>query len=137
MIKKIRYLIITLQVLLLACNESPPKESEIVGDWLGADNAKFSVARDGSFFAENLPADIFFIEPKLRGSKFEGTGSWIIRKGQSQWEMYLHFNKVSLDFKGYEIPLLLDKEQISGDAQWYIFLWKEEEGGERFELHKK
>jgi hypothetical protein len=132
MMNKLKYLFISLPFLFFECRNVQPAEPAIIGTW-SSDNAVFVFEENGLFSAENLPSGIFFIEPKARQGQFSGKGKWKFRMVQDDWEIYLHFDEISNDYKGYETSLLLSKGR---DGQWNIFLWKEEEGGERYEFHK-
>jgi hypothetical protein len=54
-------------------------------------------------------------------------------------EVYLDFNKVSVNKNGCAFPLLIARssDKSENKSPWYLFVWKEEEGGERYEFLKE
>lgn len=118
----------------VGCVGSSPAKSEIIGTWVSSDGAILKIMEDGSFSSQFLPSKIFYWNGEFT-QKINGYGKWEIRKGQTNWELYLNFKEYSGNDgnKGYGLPLLISKENSS----WYLFLWEEEEGGLQYKFLRR
>ena len=126
--------------LLQACGGKEPTRSDIIGRWESAGNAEFIFNRNGTFTGKLVPSEFGFMpSDSLQNVKFNGNGKWELRKGSSHWEVYVDFDKVSVNKNGCAFPLLIAGENgvLDNKPPWYLFVWKEEEGGERYKFIKK
>jgi len=123
-----------------ACSGKDPQYNEVVGTWTNPDGATVVLVDNGEFTAKSFPAE-YVLLPKdsFRNQKFDGSGKWTLRKGQAQWEVYLDFNRFSNQKYACSFPLLVSGEKgvLENEPPWHLFLWKGEEGGERYTLDKK
>ncbi len=128
-----------LSIFFQSCNGEEPSIKEIAGVWNNADGAQIHLKEDGTFIGKNLPSQLFFAATNEYNDKqFKGTGNWIIRKEQSFWEVQLNFKETSNQHYRYGHSVLISGEKgiLENHPPWYLFLWKEEQGGERYEFKK-
>lgn len=127
-------------VFFQACSGKDPQRNEIVGTWTNPEGAVVVLVDNGEFTAKSFPAE-YVLLPKdsFRNQKFDGSGKWTLRKRQAQWEVYLDFNRFSDQKYACSFPLLVagKKGVLENEPPWYLFLWKGEEGGERYTFEKK
>lgn len=134
-----------LSMLFHSCKSSEKglTQNDLIGTWVSSENAEFIFNGDGTFTGSQIPAEFgFFPIDTFRNVKFNGSGKWELRKaeGAIDWEVYLNFNKVDVKGKnGCVFSLLVGGEKgiMENKPPWYLFVWKGEEGGERYEFHKK
>lgn len=134
-----------LSILFHSCNSSENEltQNEIIGTWVSSDKAEFVFNGDGTFTGNLIPAEFcFFPIDTFRNVKFSGSGKWELRKGEgvADWEVYLNFSMVDVKGKnGCVFPLLVGgkKDIMENKPPWYLFVWKGEEGGDRYEFHKE
>jgi hypothetical protein len=129
-----------LSFLLQACSSKKPIQDDIVGRWKTSDGAGFQFNKDGSFTAKSFPAEaVFHLDSQFTNVKFDGSGKWMLGKGDGQWEVYLDFQQVSNNKCKSSFPLLIagKKGVLDNKPPWYLFVWKEEEGGDRYEFAKQ
>jgi hypothetical protein len=129
-----------ISIFFQACSGKEPQHNEVVGTWTNPDGATVVLVDNGEFTAKSFPAE-YVLLPKdsFRNQKFDGSGKWTLRKGQAQWEVYLDFNRFSDRKYACSFPLLVagKKGVLENEPPWYFFLWKEEEGGQRYTFDKK
>jgi hypothetical protein len=115
------------------------KPSDLIGNWRMTDEGiqrlnlkqvrpKFSLSSDGSLTAENVPSSAFGDSNSWK-SMYSGTGTWTIpvtRRTQG-------FASVVLNFKqtGPNQPTGLSLQIDKDSSGLYVFVWLDEEGGER------
>ena len=131
-----------LSLFFYSCGSSPaPTQNEIFGKWGSSDGATINFNKDGSFSGVSIPAQFGFFPPdSFRTKKFSGRGNWEMKKGETYWEISLNFKQVSISGKnGCSFPIMIAGRNgvLENKPPWYLFLWKEEEGGERYEYMKK
>jgi hypothetical protein len=133
-------LVAIFSLLFQACGGKDPALSDIIGRWQSSDGAMFVFNKDGTFREKSFLAE-FVLLPKneYKNVRFDGTGTWLFRKGSSNWEVYIDFKEVSNKKCSSAFPLLIAKENgiLENKPPWYLFVWKEEEGGERYKFIKK
>ena len=123
-----------------ACGGKDPQHNDVVGTWKNPDGATVTLIDNGEFTARSLPAEYVLLpRDSFRNQKFDGSGNWTLRKGQAQWEIYLDFNKFSDQKYACSFPLLISGEKgvLENTPPWQLFLWQEEEGGQRYTFNKK
>jgi hypothetical protein len=133
-------LVAIISLLLQACGGKEPLRSDIIGTWKGSDGAMFVFNEDGTFTEKSFPAEFVLLpKNKYKNVIFDGSGKWLIRKGSSNWEVYVDFKQVSDKKCSSAFPLLIAGENgaLDNKPPWYLFVWKEEEGGERYKYLKK
>jgi hypothetical protein len=126
--------------MFIGCGVESPTRDELAGIWASEDSASLDLHLDGTFKGNALPAEVFFIpSSNYEGKKFSGDGKWLIRKGQTHWEVYLDFINVSDPKYLSSHPVLIcGSGLLETKPPWLnLFLWKEEEGGDRYEFKKK
>jgi hypothetical protein len=133
-------LFIMLSFLLQGCEGQKPAREDIVGKWKSPDGAVFEFDKDGSFIAKSFPAEVVFhLDRQFTNIRFDGSGKWVLRKGDTHWEIYLDFQQVSNKECKSVFPLLISGENgtLENKPPWYLFVWKGEEGGERYIFKKQ
>lgn len=118
-----------------------PKKDEMIGVWVSSDGAKLSIDDDGTFTGESLPAEYFSFytnKETVSGKKVKGTGKWRLEKNQGIWEVKLDFEEMNGIKKGGSYFVLVSGTgTLENNPPWYLFEWKEEEGGPRYKFEKK
>ncbi len=127
-----------LSIFFQGCSGQEPTKEDVVGIWSNPDGSYIELKSDGNFIATNLSTKYFTLD-EYKGEKFNGIGNWTLKKGKSFWEIYLGFNEISDKHYSYGHTILISGENgiLENKPPWYLFLWKEEEGGDRYEFHKK
>ncbi|MBP9705229.1 MAG: hypothetical protein KBD79_10780 [Chitinophagales bacterium] len=136
-------LIILFPFLFIGCGGSVPAKNEITGIWFNADGAQLILKDDGTFTATSIPAELFFHD-EYEGEKFGGNGKWTIEKERKSWDQIpwkvdLDFTETSNRHYRYGHSLLISGSNfLENKPPWRnLFLWKGEEGGERYEFKRK
>ncbi len=127
--------------LLQACGgySKGPTQNDIIGSWRNPDGAEFVFNTDGTFSGKRIPTKLgFMTTDSLKNKKFNGSGKWVLRKGSTHWEVNVDFDKVDNGKNGCVFPLLISRENevLENQPPWYLFIWEEEEGGERYKFSK-
>jgi len=137
-------IVIILSIFFQACKsqikEQVPTSENILGTWKSSENAEVIFDKNGTFTGSLIPAEFgFFPADSFKNVKFSGSGKWTLRKGNTNWEIYLDFDKVNINKGGCAFPLLISGESgiLENKSPWYLFIWKEEEGGERYKFLKQ
>ncbi len=116
---------------------------EISGKWASSDGAILILKPNGTFSAEGFPDCIFNLS-RDSVTRFGGYGVWDIKNTGSSWNRASWV--VELDYKkqtnfkyGAEEHLLISGSGFTENAPpWNnLFIWKVEEGGDRYEFYKK
>ncbi len=131
--------IVILSFLLQACGGQLPTQKDVPGKWESAKGSEFIFNENGTFTAKSIPTEFGFLpSDSLQNIKFDGVGKWEFRKGNSDWEVSVDFDKTSVD-KTCTFPLLIAGEKgiLDNKPPWYLFVWKGEEGGERYSFRKQ
>jgi hypothetical protein len=132
-------LMIISSIFFQSCNGKDPIQNDIVGIWHSPDGCVLDFRKNGTFAVTYFPAE-FVLLPKNEYKKlrFDGTGTWLLRSVNSNWEVYLDFKQVSDKRCSSAFPLLIAGEKgiWENKPPWYLFVWKEEEGGERYTFTK-
>ena len=133
-------LVAIFSLLLQACGGNEPTRKDIIGSWKSSVGAMFVFNEDGTFTEKLFPAE-FVLLPRneYKNVRFDGSGKWLLRKGSSNWEVYIDFEQVSDKRCSSAFPLLITGENrvLDNKPPWYLFVWKEEEGGERYKFIKE
>ncbi|MGN6713894.1 hypothetical protein [Anaerocolumna jejuensis] len=142
-----RVIIITvlmLPIIFQACNSNSqvkdPKQIDVVGTWENPDGAMFIFKEDGTFSGTSFPAEFVLLpRDEYKNVRFDGNGKWALRKGNTNWEVFIDFKQVSDKRCSSAFPLLIAGESgiLENKPPWYLFVWKEGEGGERYEFLKQ
>jgi len=136
---KIIKLIAMLSILLQACGGKEPTQNDVVGKWKSANGAEFVFNEDGTFTAKQIPTEFGYMpSDSLQNMKFDGSGKWKFKKENAYWEAYVDFDTVNVN-KTCTFPLLIAGENgvLDNKPPWYLFVWKGEEGGERYKFSKQ
>lgn len=140
--KNIRFVNIALVALSFffhSCNSAVPTEKDIIGEWISGDGAKLRFKANGTFEGEMLPGEHFFGQTQeYKGKKVHGSGKWLLKKGQGWWEISMNFNKILNQEDEFDTQILISGSSglLSQNPPWYLFEWKDEEGGERYMFKK-
>lgn len=131
-----------LSLLLQACGGQNPTQMDIIGKWESSDGASFSFTKDGEFSGTFLPGQYFTFftsEKEVQGKRIEGKGHWKLTKGQQFTEIRLSFDTINQQpILGLYTLLMAGKNGIlDNKPPWYLFVWEEEEGGERYKFTKR
>lgn len=129
-----------LSIFLEACNGNNPHRNDIIGSWISSDKAELIFNENGSFTGDSIPTKFgFMASDSIAQRRFSGSGKWTLRKGQAQWEVYLDFDHASVGRNGCAFTVLISGEKgiLENNPPWHLFLWQEEEGGQRYEFRKK
>ena len=129
-----------ISIFFQACSGKDPKHNDIIGTWVSSDKEKLVFNNGGTFIGDSIPTRFgFMANDSIAQPKFNGSGNWELRKGQAQWEVYLDFNKASVGKNGCAFPVLISGSNgaFENSPPWHLFLWQEEEGGQRYEFKKK
>jgi hypothetical protein len=114
-----------------SCNSKYPTDGNIIGIWHAKDGAEIEFSKDGSFYSKNLPVDLFLPFSKdYQNRLFNASGNWKLVKDQGSWI-------VLLDFKEQQCRsyiLISGSGIFENRPPWYLFVWEEEEGGDRFKF---
>jgi len=134
------YLMVIVSLFLQASCGREPVCNDIIGIWKNPDGAEFIFDKNGAFSGKKIPSQFGFMPiDSLKNKNFNGSGKWTLKKGSANWEVYVEFDKVSVNKNGCAFPLLLAGENgiLANKPPWYLFVWKEEEGGERYKFAKQ
>lgn len=131
-------------IFFQACN-SQMKDSdkiEIVGIWKSSDVAILTLNKDSTFVGKSLPAEFFTFftsRQEVEGKKVNGSGKWRIEDGQGLKEVKLDFREMNNEkiYGNYSVLIAGKTGVLENQPPWYLFVWKEEEGGERYEFLKQ
>lgn len=137
--KIISFLSLILMFLFQGCTGKEPAKEEIIGTWVASDGGQFQFNEDGTFTGKSLPVDLLWL-PDYKGQELNGNGTWKIQKGQGRWEIYLGFDRTTIDNlrDGFGTRLYISGEGLlENNPPWKLFLWKGEEGGERYTFTKE
>jgi len=135
-----------LSILFQACNnDNEVKDTmqiDIVGSWKSSDGAMLIINKDSTFTGKSLPAEFFSFftsKQEVQGKKVEGSGKWKIEKGQGFKKVKLDFRKMNNEniYGNYSVLIAGKNGILENKPPWYLFVWKEEEGGERYEFLKQ
>jgi hypothetical protein len=129
--KAMSLLCVVLAMALFACSKSPTT-ADLIGTWGNADGGRIVLSENGQFTASALPKAIFWRTDE-RAPSLNGKGQWKISKGRAYWEVRLRFEELSGDPASLEIVALVSGAGRSA----YLYQWRDEEGGARYELERK
>lgn len=123
------------------CLGSIPSRDEMVGSWMSSDSAKLIIFQDGTFTSRSLPAEYFSFYVKKQeviGKKIDGKGKWKLENDQGSWEVKLEFEEINKtrELGFYFVLVARNNSIIEQKPSWYLFLWKQEEGGDRYKFKK-
>lgn len=123
-------------IILCSCGNKRPTHESVIGTWLNADGAQLVLKPNGTFLGSSLPCTLFWGEPVTKKT-FDGSGTWKIEEVQSKWEISLTFYKNNYENIELDNFVILSRGDDSGPAaNWYMYKWIVEEGGDRYEFHK-
>ena len=129
-------------IFFSSCGGKEPVQNDIFGTWHGPDSAMLVFNRDSTFIGKALPAEYFTFftsREEVNGKKVNGSGKWELKKVEGSEEIALNFqemdNKETHGF--YSIFIAGENGALENKAPWYLFLWKGEEGGERYKFLRK
>lgn len=131
-----------LPILFQSCSNKNPTTADVIGTWANADGATLELHKDGTFTGKSLPAVYFtfFTSKKdVEGKKVNGSGNWRIENGQGFEEVKLDFKKMNdtAVYGFYSVMISGAGGSLENKPPWYLFVWKEEEGGQRYTFDKK
>lgn len=129
-----------LSFLLSACSNKIPTKDELIGKWETKEGVIIELNQDDTFIAAGLSKEVgasFSIGSKEK--IFNGKGNWIIQKGHGFSELKLQFNEVdgSPNSSGFYVLLISGSNTFENTPPWYLFVWEEEEGGNRIKFLQK
>ena len=135
-------LIAIFSVLLQACGGKGPTPKDILGTWINQDGAMLQINSDSSFIGKSLPAQYFTFftsKSEVEGKRVDGMGKWKLEEGQGFAEIKLHFTTMNNEKMNgfYSVLVSGEKGTLDNKPPWYLFLWKDEEGGERYKFVKQ
>lgn len=115
--------------------------TSIVGKWKGdSSTAQFDFLPDGRCVVNSVPADLVFFPPnEFRKKLFSGQGEWSFKKGSQFAQVFIRLNSISgIDKNGVSFTLYVAgrKGLLDNKPPWYLFMWEEEEGGNRIEFSR-
>jgi len=127
-------------VFLQSCRGDSPKPEEIWGTWVATNGAELNLKQNGTFSAKELPGELFLGKGTSQRT-IEGNGAWKIEKDQGSWQVTLEITEKRINEKDVtEIMHILisgSKGALENEPPWYLFVWKGEEGGDRYKFIKK
>ena len=131
-----------LSLFFQGCGDKKPTQNDVIGTWTSSDSAKLELNKDGTFIGGRLPAEYFtFFTSKwdVEGKKVNGSGKWQIDHGQGFEKVKLIFTKMEGkdSYGSYSVLISSENGVLENKSPWYLFVWKEEEGGERYKFIKK
>lgn len=130
--------LVIFSILSESCNTPKLTQDDIIGSWKSSEGALLVLNQDGTFTGKFIPAEFGFFPPdSFRNIKFNGSGKWALKKGASNWEVNMNFDKVTgIDKNGCSFPLLVAGENglLDNKPPWYLFVWYDEEGGARYKF---
>jgi len=142
-VSKTLVLIIVVLLILLSqrCTKPSPSKAELIGTWESPDGALFIFKDDGKFIGKSLPAYMFSFTSE-DGAKVDGSGRWEIDDEygpwkNGSWKVNLRFVYEDATTGSYYIYIEGSNGFFADAPPWYLFRWKEEEGGERYIFRKK
>lgn len=133
-------LIAIFSLLMQACGGKELSQNDIIGKWESVEKSELVFNQDGTFTGKSIPVKFGFMpSDSLTSDKFSGSGKWLLKEASPNWEVELDFDKVTVNKNGCSFPILIAGENgiLDNKPPWYLFLWKEEEGGERYKFVKK
>ena len=137
---KILNAIVMFSFLLQACGAKEPNRSDVIGTWKSSDGSEVILNSDGTFKEKSFPAELVLLQKdRYKNIRFDGIGKWEFKNENSYWEVYLDFEQVSDSNCRSAFPLLIAGKNgfLDNKPPWYLFVWKGEEGGERYKFYRK
>jgi hypothetical protein len=130
---EIKHVLIALSFLCLtACTGHKPELSSMSGRWIDDRGGSLILNSNGTFQVQSIPSTFFF---HLSVPTFKGRGIWELKEDSGSWEILLHFNQIEDNRNvAYEATINVAEES---KRKFYLFVWKEEEGGERYKFKKR
>jgi hypothetical protein len=128
-----------LSFLFQCCTNKAPLNKDIVGIWESKDGSILEIYANGTFSAKSFSTIfLYYTNLKYPNQFFDGSGKWKIVNGQTHWELDLNFLQTSIKESRIGTNLLICGSGIlERTPPWKnLFLWKGEEGGERYEFIK-
>ena len=124
---------------LAGCKFSEPKPEDLHGYWLGNDGEVFELNSDGLFVSQNLKGEYFFFNSiEFTGKKLSGQGFWKLVDSDGIWKVKLEYEKSAELPKGYATSIYVGGNGVLGNTPpWNLFVWENEEGGDRIILKKQ
>ena len=132
-----------LAMTILSCNNEPAiGEKDIVGLWKSSEGASFSFTKNGEFSGVFLPAQYFTFYTSKKDvieKKINGKGHWRLTNGQKFLEMSISFDTINHQpiLGSYTLFIAGNNGLFENKPPWYLFAWKDEEGGDRYKLFKQ
>lgn len=113
----------------------------IEGKWKGdSSNAQLEFLPDGKCLVNFLPADLVFFPPnEFRNKLISGQGEWSLKNGGQFAQVFVRLNSISgIDKNGVSFTLYVAgrKGLLDNQPPWYLFMWEEDEGGNRIEFSR-
>jgi hypothetical protein len=120
------------------CTNKNPTENEIEGIWKNENVGNLILNKNHTFSGTNLKSGIFLFESKTSNKVFDGRGTWKLQKGDASWEIELYFKSYSTGSGGilYNLYISGEKGILENQPPWYLYIWKDDEGGERIKFKK-
>lgn len=127
----------------ISCNSNSQtvKLGDIVGKWKDDSSlAKVDFFSNGTCVVTDIPADYFFFPPEdFKNKIFSGKGNWSLKKGNHFGEILINLNSVSdIDKNGVSFSLHVAGRNglFDNKPPWYIFMWEDDEGGNRIKFDR-
>jgi len=138
--KKLNRLLVTLSsVLLIGCGGVVPDKNELIGAWEGNDGAFLELEENNYFIARKFSKEVATsYSLNAEGSVFNGSGIWHVQKSKGNWEVNLKFKEIDGDNQsnGFYTLIISGSNKLENKPPWYLYVWKDEEGGARNKLFK-
>jgi len=130
-------------ISVIGCKGRKPTMQELTGKWVHDDSTMIQLNANGTFIARSLPTEqllsVFAKDTCLK--IFDGQGTWQIKESRSSWDqlpwsLLLSFVKSTNSNNKFEARIIISGSNfIENKPPWKsIFIWNEEEGGERYEF---
>ncbi len=130
---------VMLSISVSACAGPAPSASEIQGTWSGRNGAELDFFSNGDLVLKDIPENYFLLDGSQK--PVSGRGSWrlmqkpgssALMRGANWWDVEISISSFDGHPGGARTPI-----HYAGDNQRNVlFFWKDEEGGDRFELYR-
>jgi hypothetical protein len=125
---------IAANLVMAGCGQT--SSTDIVGHWSSVDGGSLTLNLDGTFFAADLPATVFFL-PNSSDPPLTGRGHWHLEKHNLLWDGDRGIIKLDFDEMQNKPSRTGISAIVSGTGtSTSLFQWKGKEGGDRYELKR-
>lgn len=114
----------------------------MIGAWNSSDGGMFLFNENGSFSGKSLPAKYFTYftsENEVLNKKVNGRGKWKLEKENGFWRIQLEFENIDgRPLAGLYYLLISGQTGIlENKPPWYLFVWKDDVGGEKYKFQRE